>query len=258
MHHQGPVKKAALFMAHVFAVAWSTIGAGATTQELRPVEEMRAVIYTAQFAQRFALPTPPSGSEPVDGIQAMEFSIETASNAPGWHMCKLAVFLDSKISVAYPEGDFGVRNLPSRPSRLMTPTKEQWEKWSIADKKQFHLRSAKYRRSARLATPNYVWQQSGWSTDVVYDEYDRNLFTGLAYIKIDLGCPNVRQVRRLDAVQLWLKREGGKDYSKMLKTDPDDFLKFSIPRTFLDIVLPWWEFADEHNPRPGRAKAKSE
>lgn len=211
-----------------------------------PVDEMRAVAYTKAFAQRFALPDPEPGTEPSGGIQAMEFAVEPGpywrGNAAGYY-CKLHLFLDNNLPIAYPEGEAGVHHLPSQPTKLLSPNNERWDKWSVEDRKFLNERKTRYTNHVWLATPDYPGffdersKKPFAATSMFYDEYHRELFQGLAYLKIDMGCAAYSWLDKVEAIQIWIKREGAKDYSRELRKDPADFLKFSLPMSFYKKIV---------------------
>lgn len=210
-----------------------------------PIDQMRATVYTKAFAKRFTLPDPEPGSEPEGGMQAMEFAVESSNNAP-YYYCKLYLYLDNKLPVAYPEGDTGVAHLPSRRTRLMTfDAKTRWLGLSEKDRIHFNERQGRYNAMTWLATPDYPGyfeekpKKPYAAVGMFYDEYHRDLFPGLAYLKIDMGCPAYSWVDKVDVIQIWLKREGGKDYRKQLQKDPADFLKFTLPSSFYRQIAQW-------------------
>ena len=67
------------------------------------IDHMRAAVYTKEFAKRFALPNPEPGTEPSGGMQAMEFAVEPGPKHSFGYNCKLKLYLDSKLPIAYPE-----------------------------------------------------------------------------------------------------------------------------------------------------------
>jgi len=218
-----------------------------------PVHEMRAAIYTKAFAERFGRPAPEPGSEPSAGVQAIEFLVEPSPVLP-IYVCYLTVYVDNKLPIAYPEGEVGLRNLPRRPSLLWDRTEEPTRPWTDADRAHLNKRSIRWSRAAFLASPDFVWPKSGWRFGVHYEEYHRDLFPGLAYLKINIGCTTGRPVGTpKKAVELWLKREGGNDYSRVVKVDPNDFLKFPIPQVFVNRILELAAIADERNQRTSNA-----
>ena len=68
-----------------------------------PLNEMRVAVYTKAFAERFGLPDPVPGTEPSDGLEAIEFAIE---KGPSWcphYFCNLYLYVDNSLPVKYPE-----------------------------------------------------------------------------------------------------------------------------------------------------------
>lgn len=232
-----------------------------------PIEQMRAVAYTKEFAKRFALPGPPAGTEPQGGVQAMEFAIETNPNAP-YYYCKLYLYFDSNLPVAYPEEAIrGKDHIPSRRTRLMTfDTQTRWLRLSEQDRLHFGERQSRYTRMAVLTSPDYDYPENlkevpnkpYGGVDMVYEEYHRSLFSGLAYLKVDMGCPAYSWVDKIDTGEIWLKREGGKDYRKQVRMERQDFLRFNLPPHFYRQIIQWTKQTAAYNqPLMGEEQRKT-
>ena len=205
-----------------------------------PIEQMRAVAYTKAFAKRFALPEPEPGTEPEDGIEAMEFSVEQGPKHWPTYVCVLKLYLNSNLPVAYPEeGVAGADHMLIKSTHFFmwpNPDNKRWMSLRERDRLHFGERWGRYTRSTWLATANYDWDH-GAATGMFYEEYHRDIFPGLAYLKVDMGCQIFSWMSKVDTAQIWLKKEGAKDYRKHLKEDPNDFLKFSLPSTFYKKIL---------------------
>lgn len=256
----GCVKKLFFAMSLIAVLVWSTaipLTHAKDSQAPAPlsIEQMRAVAYTKGFAKRFALPEPEADTEPSGGIQAMEFSVEEAPKDAKLplYSCKLYLYLDNKLSVSYPEAAVGAHYLPSRATYLLSPNNERWDKWSVEDRKFLNERKTRYTNHVWLATPDYPGyfdersKKPFAATSMFYDEYHRDLFPGLAYLKIDMGCPAYSWIDKVEAIQIWIKREGAKDYSRELRKDPADFLKFSMPMPFYKKIINPIKAASDYN-----------
>lgn len=216
-----------------------------------PIEQMRAAVYTKEFAKRFALPDPEPGTEPERGMQAMEFAVEPG---PWWlgetasYYCKLYLYLDNKLPIAYPEEAVrGTINIPSQKTKLMTIERERWLSLSEKDRLHFGERSSRYTRKSMLTTTDFVWNKVGGGVGMFYDEYHRDLFPGLAYLKISMGCPNFSWMDKIETIQIWIQREGTKDYRHQDREDPEDFLKFTLPKAFYGKIHLWIKRTAEYN-----------
>ncbi len=212
-----------------------------------PIEQMRAVAYTKDFAQRFALPAPEPGTEPSGGIQAMEFAVESNPNAP-YYYCKLYLYLDNTLPIAYPEGETGIQYLPSRRTQLMTfDAQTRWLRLSEKDRRHFSERKSRYWERARWATPDYRYQEQGASTSIFFEEYHRELFPDISYIKLDTTCLAYSWVEKAPSIQLWIERQGGKDYTLVTRVESGDFHKFSVPNHLWGQIRSWMKAAAGYN-----------
>ncbi len=215
-----------------------------------PIEQMRAVAYTGDFAKRFALPDPEPGTEPSGGIQAMEFAVEPGpKHGRGLYYCKLKLYLDNALLIAYPEeGIAGAEHMLRQSSHFFmwpNPENKRWLALSEKDRLHFNGRNGRYNRMTMLASPGYDYPEflptppktPYGGIDMVYEEYHRDLFPGVAYLKIDMGCPVFSWMNGIKTAEVWLKREGAKDYRKQIRMEPQDFLKFTIPPKMYQQIL---------------------
>jgi len=247
---------------HLFCIwllcSMSTVTAADKQSSPLPIEEMRATAYTKAFAKRFALPEPQPGTEPEGGIQAMEFAVETNPNAP-YYYCKLYLYFDNKLPIAYPEGETGIQHLPSRRTQLMTfDARTRWLALSEKDRLHFNERAGRYRRSAALASSNYEWHKQGLFADMFYEEYHTNLFPGLAYLKIDMACPTAQWGERYPSLEVWLKKKGAPDYRHQTRINSDDFLRFPVPNAFFKTIHGWIKSVAHYNESVIREQPKEQ
>ena len=226
-----------------------------------PIEQMRAVAYTKEFAKRFALSEPEPGTEPSGGIQAMEFAVEAQSKRQQMYVCTLKLYFDNSLSVAYPEeGVTGAISMLVQSTHFFLwsdPAGKHWMGFSEKDRRHFSEREGRYTgmRMAYMATPDYrwknyrlknggdLWKQEGFATGMFYEEHRRDLFPGLAYLKLNMACPSSSaptypDIDKLAVVQVWLKRQGSRNRKQMDET-PDDFLRFTIPQPFYRKIIAW-------------------
>lgn len=217
-----------------------------------PVEQMRALAYTKEFARRFRLPEPAPGAEPSGGLQAIEFFIE---KGPPWasefYYCRFKLYVDSTLPIAYPEpGSGGTKRLLLYVWHFFLwpdPDNRRWLSFSEADRRHHAERQSAYDGLAAIATPDYEFQKRGGYEDIGFDEYYRELFPGLSYIQLSTGCFSARKLSRRPEWQLWLKKEGGRDYRRQLRIHSEDFVKFTLPQPFLQKMIAFSEQGNRYN-----------
>lgn len=234
-----------------------------------PIEQMRAAVYTKDLAKRFALPDPEPGTEPSGGAQAMEFAVEAQSKRQQMYVCTLKLYFDNSLPVAYPEeGVTGTRSVLAQSTHFFLwpdPTGKHWMSFSEKDRRYFSEREGLYTgmRMAYMATPDYrwknynlknggdLWKQEGFATGMFYEEHRRDLFPGLAYLKLKMACPSSSaptypDIEKLAVVQVWLKRQGSRNRNQMDET-PEDYLRFTIPQSFYRKIITWAKEAAHYN-----------
>jgi hypothetical protein len=219
--------------------------------DLPPINEARIATYSKSYATRFALPMPASENELSGGIQAIHFSIERGPDYAPFYGCKLKVYLNSDLPIAYPKnGVSGTRLIVLQPEHFIFDNNVDNKRWlalSVEDRIHFSSQNS-FNRLAGLASPGLdVRKHNGFWTGAQYDSFYRDLFPGITYLKLDVGCGLMQWGERYEFVQLWLERSGGKDYTKLVFEDPDDFLKFNIPSAFYKSTLKWAKIADTYN-----------
>lgn len=218
-----------------------------------PLETMRTAIYTKAFAQRFVLPDPEPGSEPMGVIQGMEFHVVPHRVMAGYN-CDLILYLDNTLPIAWPEESrASVQAIPTQTTLLMGKVlRERFLRMSVEDRMYSFERSSRYGRLVRLSTPDYQRLKLGGSLDVTIREYDRAFFPGLAYIKLDIGCSMTgTQLERFlqygKGVELWFRKPEGKDYREYPVIDATDFIRVPLPRSFLERISPWIKAGEDFN-----------
>ncbi|MBK6553531.1 MAG: hypothetical protein IPP18_16255 [Rhodocyclaceae bacterium] len=227
-----------------------------------PIDQMRAAIYTKEFARRFALPDPAPGTEPMDGVQAIEYGMWLAKGKGliddigelRTYDCELSIYFDNSLPIAWPEdARAGTSRIPATlPPLLFTWTRERFLKLSEQDRRDMDERSLRYGRLARLSTSDFDDQKRGGSLDVTWHEYDRKAFVGLAYAKLSIGCSMTgrlldRFLKHGSSIELWLKKAGAKDYRRALAIDPNDFIRLRVPLPFVERILPWVQAGEQFN-----------
>lgn len=227
-----------------------------------PIDQMRAAIYTKEFAKRFALPDPASGTEPLDGIQAIEYGMREVSGKDvddigerKTYACELAIYFDSTLPIAWPEeARASVSVIPSiRPPLLFNWTRERFLKLSVQDRARISDRWQRYLNLAALVVTDADHEKTGSQISVSWREYDREAFSGLAYAKLSIGCSMTGRVvesaiRQLGRVSLWLKHAKASGYLNTEATArPDEVIKTRLPQGFIERILPWVQAGERFN-----------
>lgn len=199
------------------------------------------VAYSKDFAKRFALPEPEPGMELSGPLQALEFRVEPSrySAVPGANLCLLSVYVDASVPLHFPtEGPSGSETVGLAQRHFFVhPNKgrEHWLRLALEDRRHFGSIQSRYNNNAAVATMDFSWSpQRGSLESVEHREFHRELFPSLAYVQLNLGCPFPRWLGVPRQIHLWLKRLGGKDYSRIVRMDPVDFEKFDIPALFVE------------------------
>jgi len=152
--------------------------AQAATRQQLSLEEAKVVAYSKVFAKRFALPDPSLEFELAGGIQAIEFSMEMGPKFAPYYLCKLKVYLDSELAIAYPiDGAAGSRELVEVSEHFIFynktgPDNKRWLSLSVEDRIYFSRQNS-FRRRAALASPDVKLPDRGYWGGLVYDAFYR-------------------------------------------------------------------------------------
>jgi hypothetical protein len=226
--------------------AEATYAQGQLVQEL---ETVKLQAYSKDFARRFALPEPKVKMEPTSGLQAIEFTVEK-QKGQGFYWCVLKTYLDSSLPIAYPPGgNSGSRELVEQWEHFIFDNNVENKRWlalGVEDRRHFSAQNSFGRRAA-LASPNVDWPKSGYWAGLVYDAFYRELFSGVSYVKFGSPCGTYAAGKGHSPPQLWIERVGGKDYTQVVKPDPQDFLKLEMPAAFYEATIKWAVAADGYN-----------
>lgn len=229
-----------------------------------PVDQMRAATYTKAFAKRFVLPDPVPGTEPMDGVQAIEYGMWLAKGKGQiddigelrTYDCELSIYFDNTLPIAWPEeARASTSTIPSpstRPPLLFTWTRERFLKVSAQDRKKMDERWTRYLNLAQLVVTDAAYDKTGSMTSADWVEYDREAFADLAYAKLSIGCSMTDRViesalRQKGRVSLWLKHTKASGYIKTDNPRPDEVVKLRLPQEFIERVLPWIKAGATYN-----------
>ncbi len=213
-----------------------------------PLQEMRIAAYTKAFAERFGLPAPAPGTEPSGGLQAIEFAIEKGPKWAPRFYCFFYLYVDSSLPIKYPEeGVAGEKYMLISATHFFGRTHEKWMKWPLQDRRYSSNLDGKYNRKARMATKNYVFRKRGTMSDLDYIEFHKDILPRLAYIKLYFSPFSLIIDKVNNGVDIWVQQQGNTDYRSRIKSDPSDFIKFSIPEVVLQKIRQWGKQAEEAN-----------
>jgi len=223
-------------------------------KERLPIQEMRAVAYTAAFAKRFGLPPPPPGTEPNNGLEALEVKVQRrGERADDAYCMKLSLYLDSHLAIKLPKGEpSGNERMVCNPSHFFGNSfkERHFEKWSEEDKRHLVALDSNYRMKAFLGSMDYgdgKMANKGYppGDSIVYDEYHTELLPGLTYIRLFFFEPlildDTLKHKKYTDVGVFLLRATDRDYRHTLSYTPDNFYKFRLPNHILAKMKEWVE-----------------
>ncbi|MCK5311888.1 MAG: hypothetical protein KAJ62_07255 [Desulfobacteraceae bacterium] len=201
---------------------------------------LRIFTYTEYFAERFGLPAPDKDNLPLDGIEAIEFTLEKPSpknKVASQYFSMLRIYLKNNINIELPgDCDFGDSELIAPDNHFFASRREKIMRWSADDRVAFGTPGHKYHMSAFYTTPDYIKsQKKGFMETLMYVEYYKNLVSGVSYIKLDTGLYGLASPSRWPIV-LGLKRKGGAKYTNVKRAqsgfDFSEFYIFRLPKPF--------------------------
>ncbi len=215
------------------------------------IENMRVLAYSKEMAERFGLPAPREGWETQPPLHAVEYLAEPPLPWTKVHSCAYKLYLDSQLPLAF--GDSG----PASDFRLYLSAQHFFARdWDNPLSRTANIALGEkvggFGRLALVATLDYVpdalrGAARGASIDVGVGQagYVRELLPGLTYLKLHGSCGMMSWEKRVDTVQLWLKKADGKDYRKRLVPDPNDFIKLPLPSALYREAVTWRSAFDE-------------
>lgn len=209
-----------------------------------PVEKMRALAYTKEFAKRFNLPELPGNFSPSGGLEAIEFKVEKIDRLNTF-ICYWNIYINESVPFAFP-GGANSGSLRMFNGHFFKQKPGPWP--SHEDTAAYNLNSDALFRLIRFASSTYdEASKRGASHSSFLDEFVRNLVPGLSYLKTS-GCSFSSWYQRgQKEIFIWLKIEGRPDY-RVRFNPPGDFYKLAIPDGLLSQIMPWASWANEINP----------
>jgi hypothetical protein len=223
----------------VCAAFVTTSVALAETSQSEDLEQVHVQAYSKEFAKRFALSDPTPQMELRGALHALEFSIERLKPS-GYYWCVLKAYIDSSLLIDFPvTGRSGARYLVGQREHFMFDNDKENKRWlslSLDDRRYFSAQDTFGMRAA-LASADVDWPVRGYWAGLTYDAFYRELFPGITYVKLGTPCGMYAAAKGKSPPQLMLERTGGKDYSRIVKPNPDDFLKLDVPPGFYEATL---------------------
>lgn len=198
------------------------------------------VVYSKEFAVRFGYPED-NIAELDPGMQALEFRMKSEG---GFIRCYLNTLLNNTLGIDLPEHDYQNRferhaDMMRFPKKMDSYKDEEgWYKERPEDK-EFRINVTQdkwhyYSRNIYLASYDYApGKQGTWSTSQQLESFSNKYIKDLDYISVSIGCVALTHDELLrDDPSLWLKKKGGDDYSLKTGVNPEQFVKFRIPKKF--------------------------
>lgn len=208
-------------------------------KEMLPIQEMRATAYTKAFAQRFGLEPPAPGTEPSNGLEAMELRVERLREWSNFYSFALYLYLDSRLPVKLPEsGMAGNKRMLLSPYHFFAQPHAQWMKWSVEDRRYSSKLDGNYNMKAFLATMDYVPDKKGAIDSIQYDEFHKELLPGITYIRLDVLSPLILN-KPYTNVGIFLQQSTETEYRNKIYIEPGEFLKFKIPDHLYARMKEW-------------------
>ncbi|MCL2459202.1 MAG: hypothetical protein FWF31_10265 [Desulfobulbus sp.] len=215
-------------------------------KERLPIQEMRVTAYTAAFAKRFGLEPPAPGTEPDNGLEALEFRVQRKREWTNIYFMNLYLYLDSRLPIKLPEAGVAGNKLMASSAHFFGFPRERWLKWSDEDQRYMNDLSGGYNMKAFLATMDYVPRKRGGADSIEYEEFHAELLPGLTYIRLNFPSALILgKSYNYKDVGIFLQRATGTDYRHQLNNpgiiNPDQFLKFRLPDHILAKMKEWQE-----------------
>lgn len=205
---------------------------GFTQEEL---DEMRVVIYTKEFAERFGLPAPETGNEPSGGVEAMEFSVEKGLYNSIYY-CYLKIYIKSSIEIKYPEKSrSGSLSTYLNQNHFFSWPRDKFRKWKKEDREHFLYLSRQYGMKVFFASAGYA-SGNGFIDSLLIEEFNQELLPGLSYLKVNVLSYGLPDVSQYWPIELWLEREEGPDYSNGFKISSTDFIHLQLLKIFYQKI----------------------
>jgi hypothetical protein len=207
------------------------------------LRQFRVQIYSKTFAERFELPAENVSNELPKELHAMELLAERRESGDTIS-CNLRIYFDSALPIYLPEGPPAGSLAMRREgghffSHLKRDERGRAISWSEADRIALSRGDGPYNRAAALATRDYKFQAAGAKEDVRIVEYHKEILPGVGYVKLGLACAWLARTARYSAGwNVWVKRQSGADYTRILRMKEEDFFIWPVPQVLLDRFQP--------------------
>lgn len=221
-------------------VDWNYLGKPENLEATTKIYDVGFIVYSQEFAKRFGYPK--SHVYPLDkGMHVMEFRLTTEGVS---QRCYLNILMEKGLGLDVPEISYVMRSLRNGvrfrfPKEVegfqLRPEDKDYRKKFVYEKPNGDHWENYYSRNIRLATLDYVPRQKGSSCSEMLVDFSSTYYQDYDYFSIDVGF----ETKILEnGAAIWIKKKGGADYTMKGQADPDEFLKFKLPRPLIEKILP--------------------
>jgi len=206
-----------------------------------PIFDVRYISYRTEFAKAYGYSLDDQYIDDTmsEGLKAVEFVVKNEGKRV---RCFMNLLVDKSLDIDLPDQEeFIMKSLGE--GRIGMPN----DVTKHMGKEEFNFilnvrskNEAKYNTNILLGDGNRKGKSAG---GVYFREYSSKYFTGVNYIKTNIGCNDLtRRILKTKNPSLWIKKKGGRNYSNYknhLSQDQDmDFYKLRLPKKSINKILP--------------------
>lgn len=208
----------------------------------RAWQPYRAMVYRAEFGERFGLPA--TGVEGLDpGLQAI--AVEITPYDDGLVGCRILLYVDSDLDIAYPDSGAGDR------FDLYDGARDLFFIEELTDPDYAYLdgKVADYTNRVLFRSTELSWEEEqGFFEGAVIDRYNTELLPGIGMLVFGFICSNLDPA--LGPAEVWVLKSGSDDYVIQYdRFDAQHLQRFRLPERLQHAAWPPAVAALEHNDR---------
>lgn len=205
---------------------------------LKKTFDVSAVVYTENLAKKLGLSPEYITNELTSGMESLEIRVKTTANKTE---CIFNTLIDNSLPLDFPEqpmlgtvtGDMGLVAI------TQIPPDQAMHEFEMKKSARVNY----YNQNIYFATANYdpvhpVKPMGMFQPGIQF--IDKDWWPGLAWFYLTKYSCGQQLVRFMENgnLTLWIKKKGGRDYRYRVHLDKEDFIKFVIPQSLIERILP--------------------
>ncbi|MCP5382195.1 MAG: hypothetical protein H6912_07475 [Kordiimonadaceae bacterium] len=213
-----------------------------------PIYDLAFTNYSSYYAKNYGYPESHVIDMP-DHIHLIEYRMRTV----GRHTeCKLNILLDKNLGLDLPNEAYVTQLAFNSTDFIKIVRPKRVAGWQNSEETMLHNMKYLSTNESSLTNEKYKLRNAATSTEYIppdnmslarggmtvgIDEYNPWFYEDLDYISLNIACgPMEIRMQKQPNYYVWLKKKGGRNYSRIVNLFAEDFMIFEIPLSLREKI----------------------